>query len=109
MLDIIATAHAATTGAAPENNIASLLILVAFVAIFYFMLWRPQAKRAKEQKNLIANLAKGDEVITSGGIMGKITQLADDSIMLAITDTVEIKMQRNAVVAVLPKGTLKAS
>ena len=72
------------------------------------MLWRPQAKRAKEQRNLIANLAKGDEVVISGGIVGKITKLADDFITLAITDTVEIKVQRSAVLSILPKGTMKA-
>lgn len=110
MLNIISTAYAATgtPGATPENNIASLLLIVGFVVIFYFMLWRPQAKRAKEQRNLIANLAKGDEVVTSGGLIGKITKLTDDFIVLAVTDTMEIKMQRNAVIAVLPKGTMKA-
>lgn len=111
MLNIISTAYAATTSTtstSPENNIASLLLIVAFVVVFYFMLWRPQTKRAKEQRDLISNLAKGDEVVTSGGIIGKITKLTDDFMVLAITDTIEVKVQRNAVIAVLPKGTMKA-
>ncbi len=112
MLNIISNAYASTGsvgGATPENNIASLLLLVGFVAIVYFMLLRPQLKRAKEQRNLVAGLTKGDEVVTTGGVVGKITKLADDFIMLAVTDTVDIKVQRSAVVAVLPKGTMKAS
>ena len=110
MLNVISNAYAAsgTAGAGAENNIASLLLLAGFVAIFYFMLWRPQAKRAKDQRNLIANLAKGDEVVTSGGIVGKIIKLTDDFLVLGVTDTVEIKVQRSAIVAVLPKGTMKA-
>jgi len=108
MIDIISSAHAATADAAPaQGNFASLLMLLGFVAIFYFMLWRPQAKRAKDQRNLIANLAKGDEVMTSGGIIGKINRITDDYIALGITDEMEIKIQRSAVVAVLPKGTMK--
>lgn len=111
MLSIISNAYAATastTSAGPDNSLLSILPILIFAVIIYFMLWRPQAKRAKDQRNLIANLAKGDEVVTSGGIVGKITKLADDFISLAITDTVEIKVQRNAVIAVLPKGTMKA-
>ncbi len=111
MLNIISTAYAASgsaTGTTGDNSVASLLLLVGFVAIFYFMLWRPQAKRAKEQRDLVTNLAKGDEVVTSGGVIGKVTKLADDFITLAISDTVEIKLQRNAIIAILPKGTMKA-
>jgi preprotein translocase subunit YajC len=87
--------------------VASLLLLAGFVVVFYFLLWRPQAKRAKEQRNLIANLAKGDEVAMSGGLLGKITRLDDDFITLAIADNVEVKVQKNAVALVLPKGTLR--
>ena len=73
----------------------------------YFFILRPQTKRAKEQRELINNLAKGDEVVTSGGLSGKITKISDDFISLAISDNVEVQMQKNAVTAVLPKGTLK--
>lgn len=104
--DAFADTTAAATSVGSANNSASLLLLLGFIVIFYFLLWRPQAKRAKELKNLINNLAKGDEVVTSGGLVGKITKLADDFISLAIADNIEVKVQRNAISSVLPKGTL---
>lgn len=79
-----------------------------FLVIFYLMIWRPQAKRAKEQKNLLSNLQKGDEVVTNGGIAGKIVKVADDFVVLEVSDTVELKFQKGAIAATLPKGTLKA-
>jgi preprotein translocase subunit YajC len=72
------------------------------------MIWRPQAKRAKEHKNLLGSLQKGDEVVTSGGIAGKVVKVADDFVVIEASDTVELKIQKMAVAAVLPKGTLKA-
>ena len=84
-------------------------MLVGFIAIFYFLLWRPQQKRAKEHRNLIDNLAKGDEVATSGGVMGRITKVADDVVTMEITDGVQVLVQKPAVAMLLPKGTLKDS
>jgi protein translocase subunit yajC len=72
------------------------------------MIWRPQSKRAKEQKNLLSNLQKGDEVVTNGGIAGKIVKVSDDFVVLEVSDTVELKFQKGAIAATLPKGTLKA-
>lgn len=95
----------AVSGGSP---IQTVLMLVVFGLIFYFMLIRPQSKRAKEHKNLLANLAKGDEVVTSGGVIGKITKVTEQFIVLEIADKVEITVQKPAVVAVLPKGTLKS-
>ena len=69
---------------------------------------RDRAKRAKEQKNLLSSLQKGDEVVTTGGIAGKITKVADDFVVLEVSDTVEMKFQKGAIAATLPKGTLKA-
>lgn len=89
------------------DGLSSILLLVGFVVIFYFLLWRPQSKRMKEQKQLIANLAKGDEVITAGGILGKITKVSDDFLMLAIAEGIEITVQKSAITTSLPKGTLK--
>ena len=86
-----------------------ILMLVGFIAIFYFLLWRPQQKRAKEHRNLIDNLAKGDEVATSGGVMGRITKVADDSVTMEIADGVQVLVQKPAVAMLLPKGTLKDS
>jgi len=77
-------------------------------AAFYFILIRPQAKRAKEHKTMIAALAKGDEILTSGGILGRITELGDVYVTVEIADGVLVKVQRPAIQAVLPKGTIKA-
>jgi preprotein translocase subunit YajC len=85
-----------------------ILMLVGFVVIFYLMIWRPQSKRAKEHKNLLAGLQKGDEVVTGGGMTGKVTKVADDFVVLEVADNVELKFQKAAIVATLPKGTLKA-
>ncbi|WP_437883545.1 preprotein translocase subunit YajC [Pseudomonas sp. LRF_L74] len=84
------------------------IFLVGFLVIFYLMIWRPQAKRAKEHKNLLGGLQKGDEVVTSAGIAGRVTKVADDFVVVEVADGVELKFQKQAVSATLPKGTLKA-
>ena len=107
----IADAHAQSAGAPPgASGIELLIMLVVFGLIFYFLLYRPQAKRTKEHKNMVASLSKGDEVITGGGIMGKITKVADDKdfIEIALNDTTHVLVQKNAVTAILPKGTMKS-
>ena len=103
-----AYADAAAPAAGPAGTGFEWIFLVGFLVIFYLMIWRPQAKRAKEHKNLMAGLQKGDEVVTSGGIAGKITKVADDFVVLEVSDTVEMKFQKGAIAATLPKGTLKA-
>lgn len=108
---LISDAFAAAPAAAPTSangGLSSILLMVGFIIIFYFMLWRPQAKRAKEQRHLLNNLTKGDEVITSGGLVGKITKISDDFVDVLIAEGVEIKMQKPAIVALVPKGTLKS-
>ena len=102
--DAVAAAPAAAPG---QGGIASFLPLIILFAVFYFLLIRPQSKRAKEHKNMVANLAKGDEVITNGGILGKITALDESYVTLEIADNVEIKLQRPSVSTVIPKGTIK--
>ena len=94
--------------AGPAGTGFEWIFLVGFLVIFYLMIWRPQAKRAKEQKNLLINLQKGDEVVTNGGIAGKIVKVSDDFVVLEVSDTVELKFQKGAIAATLPKGTLKA-
>ena len=105
---MISDAYANTAPAGPDPMF-QILMLVGFIAIFYFLLWRPQQKRAKEHRNLIDNLAKGDEVATSGGVMGRITKVADDVVTMEITDGVQVLVQKPAVAMLLPKGTLKDS
>jgi preprotein translocase subunit YajC len=101
-------AYAADAGGAPGPGYMDLLLLVGFVGIFYFLLWRPQSKRRKEQQTMIAGLAKGDEVVTVGGIVGRIAKVEDDFVKLQISNNVELRVQKSAVGATLPKGTLKS-
>lgn len=105
---LIPAAYADTAGAAPAGTGFEWVMLVGFVVIFYLMIWRPQSKRAKEHKNLLSGLQKGDEVVTAGGIAGKVAKVADDFVVLEVSDTVELKIQKAAIAAALPKGTLKA-
>jgi preprotein translocase subunit YajC len=81
--------------------------LVVFVGLFYLLLWFPQAKRAKAHRNLLSNLQHGDEVLTSGGMLGKISKIEDDFISLTIAPNVDIFLQKDSVAAQVPKGTVK--
>jgi len=85
-----------------------IFIIVAFALIFYFIVWRPQSKRTKEHRELIGGLSKGDEVISNGGIVGKVTKVDDDFLIFEVAEKVELKLQKGAVSAVLPKGTIKS-
>ncbi|MBV9575334.1 MAG: preprotein translocase subunit YajC [Gammaproteobacteria bacterium] len=96
-------------GANPQNSSVSFMIMIAIFFIFiYFAIWRPQNKRAKEQQELLNSLAKGDEVVTAGGILGRINKIADQYLILSLTNNVDIVVQKSSVVSVLPKGTLKS-
>jgi preprotein translocase subunit YajC len=98
---------AANTAVPPEGGFLSMLpMLIIFIAIFYFLLIRPQQKRAKEQKQLLDNLAVGDEVLTAGGVVGRLTRLRDNFIVLTVSKDVEVILQKSAIASVLPKGTL---
>ena len=105
---LIPAAYAQEAAAGPAAGGFEWLFLGGFLVIFYLMVWRPQAKRAKEHKNLISSLQTGDEVVTSGGIVGKVTKVADDFVVIEVNDNVELKFQKVAIAATLPKGTLKA-
>ena len=101
-----AYAQTAATGGGNGGIAGFLPLIVMFVALYFIMI-RPQMKRQKELKNLLDNLAKGDEVVTTGGLLGKITKLNETLISLEIAPNTEVQVQRAAVVQVLPKGTLK--
>jgi preprotein translocase subunit YajC len=105
---LISSAYAQAPGAQP-SMLAQFLPLILIFAVFYFLLIRPQMKRAKEHKNLVANLAKGDEVVTNGGLLGKIVDLNDSFVTLELAENVHIKLQRHAVASVMPKGTVKSA
>ena len=111
LLDLIispAAAQAAGAGAAP-SPVPSIVMMVALFGIMYFLMIRPQMKRAKEHRELTGKLAKGDEVITNGGIAGRVDELGENFISVEIAEGVKVKLQRAAIVAVLPKGTLKSA
>lgn len=108
---LITNAHAEAAGSmgGPQNGGFSFLVMFAVFFLFiYFAVWRPQSKRAKEMQNLLNSLAKGDEVVTAGGIVGRINKITDQYIVLAVANNTEMVMQKSSVVSVLPKGTLKA-
>jgi len=104
-----AWAQAAPQGGAQGSPYTALIMLVGMFVVFWFLLIRPQQKRAKEHKAMIDALAKGDEVVTAGGVLGRVTHLNANYVTVEIADKVEIKVQRPAIQAVLPKGTLKAA
>ena len=86
-----------------------LLMIAVFFLIMYFLIIRPQTKRAKEHKALVESLSKGDEVVTAGGLLGRVTDLDENFIRVELTEGVQVTVQRQAVTAVMPKGTLKGA
>ena len=101
------TAPAAAAGGDVMTSLTSMLPLVLMFVVLYFVMIRPQMKRQKEQKAMLDALAKGDEVITAGGIAGKVTKVADAFVSVEISNGVEMQVQKSAVTSLLPKGTLK--
>ncbi|MDH3871931.1 MAG: preprotein translocase subunit YajC [Gammaproteobacteria bacterium] len=98
--------------AAPQGQadpLMSFLPLIFIFVVFYFLLIRPQSKKAKEHKQMVGALAKGDEVVTSGGMLGKITSLGDNFVELEVAEGTRVKIQRQAVANLMPKGTVKES
>lgn len=103
-----AAAADGAASAAQASPLQPVIMLVGFVLIFYFLLWRPQMKRTKEHRELVSSLEKGDEVVTSGGLLGKVEKVDDDFLVVSIADGVNIKLQRGSVSSTLPKGTIKS-
>jgi preprotein translocase subunit YajC len=104
---IAQTAPAAAAGGVMQSSLMGMLPLVLMFVVLYFVMIRPQMKKAKEHKAMIEALAKGDEVATAGGILGKVTKLGDSFVDIEVADGVEVHLQRSAVVQVLPKGSIK--
>lgn len=104
----ISNAYAEAASAAPDNGIMSFLPLIALIAVFYFLVLRPQSKRAKEQKIMIEALQRGDEVVTVGGEVGSISKVFDQYVSVELAENLEVKVQKSAIQSVLPKGTIKA-
>jgi preprotein translocase subunit YajC len=95
-------------GSSGGFDFTAILPLVLMFVIFYFLLIRPQQKKAKEHKGLVAALKKGDEIITNGGMLAKVTDVGDNFLSCEIAENVEVKLQSHAVTTVLPKGTIKS-
>ena len=101
------TVPAATAGGDMQSSLMSMLPLVLMFVVLYFVMIRPQMKKQKEHRTMIEALAKGDEIVTVGGILGKVSKLGDNYVTLEIAANVEVQIQRSAVVQVLPKGSIK--
>ena len=107
---LISTAYAQAAGApAPGNVWMQMLPLVLIFVVFYFLLIRPQTKKAKEHREMVSKLQNGDEVVTAGGILGRIVDLSDTFVTLEVASGVQIKVQRFQVSQLMPKGTLKGA
>ena len=101
------TAPAAAAGGDMQSQLMSMLPLVLMFVVLYFVMIRPQMKKQKEHRAMLEALAKGDEVVTSGGMLGKVSKLSESHVGLEVASGVEVQIQRSAVVQVLPKGSIK--
>lgn len=104
--EALADGAASTSGV--ESALGFIPLVVIFI-IFYFLIIRPQVKRAKDHKKLTEAISKGDEVITGGGLLGKVVDVNDNFVSLEISDGVEVKIQRQSVASLVPKGTIKSA
>ena len=108
MIEFFIPKALAQEGAPPGMMGLDIFIIVAFILIFYFIVWRPQSKRAKEHRALVASLSKGDEIVTNGGLIGKVVKVEEQYLVFEVADNVQLKLQKGSVTAALPKGTIKS-
>ena len=104
---LISNAYAQTAAPAAGGGDYQFLIVIGMFAVVFFLMIRPQMKRQKEQKQMLEALAKGDEIVTAGGVLGRIAKLGDTYVHIETGNGVELQVQRSAIVQILPKGTLK--
>lgn len=109
MNSLIPDALAQGAGVTGGSQLAPLLMMVVFIAIFYFLLIRPQQRKAKEHQAMVSKLAQGDEVVTAGGLLGRVLEVGDTFVTLEIAEGVRVKIQRFQVISLMPKGTLKSA
>lgn len=102
------TAYAQDAAAQQPSMMYNLILFGGMFLLFYLILWRPQSKRAKEHRELVGGISKGDEVMTSGGVLGKVTRVSDDYLAIEVSEGVELKLQKSSIAAALPKGTIKS-
>ncbi|HHJ18153.1 MAG TPA: preprotein translocase subunit YajC [Gammaproteobacteria bacterium] len=104
----ISDALAQAPAQAPQDSLLGGIVpLVLIFVVFYFLLIRPQTKRAKEHRKMVEELSKGDEVVTNGGLLGRITQVGENFVQVKVADNVEVKVQKQAIASLMPKGTSK--
>ncbi|MEO8003993.1 MAG: preprotein translocase subunit YajC [Betaproteobacteria bacterium] len=106
---LISNAYAQAAQASGGFDLLQMLPLVLMFVLLYFLMIRPQSKRAKEHKSMLAALQKGDEVVTAGGTLGKVTKVGDNFVSVEIASNVEIQVQRSSITTMLPKGTIKSA
>jgi preprotein translocase subunit YajC len=106
-MSLISDAQADT--AMSGGGMSQIIILVVFVVVFYFLLIRPQQKRMKEQQNMLSRLATGDEIVTTGGLLGRITEVGDPYLTVEIADGVRVRVLKSQISQVVPRGTIKAA
>jgi len=105
----ISSAYAQTAGAGGQSNLIQVAMMVGLFGLMYFMLIRPQSKKAKEHRSMVEKLGVGDEVVTAGGILGRITDAGDTFLTIEVATGVGIKVQRFQVTQLMPKGTFKSA
>ena len=106
---IISNAYAQAAAGGGDAGFMGLLPIILMFVLLYFLLIRPQAKRAKEHRSMLAGLQKGDEVVTAGGALGKITRVGDNFVSVEIAPNIEIQVQKPSITTLLPKGTIKTA
>lgn len=106
-MDFLVQAAYAQDGAGQGNPLVGLALPILILVVFYFLFIRPQQKRVKEHRQMVSELKENDEVLTNGGIAGRITEVGDSFVKLKIADTVEVQVQKQAIASLLPKGTLQ--
>lgn len=106
---LIADAFAQGAPAAQEPGMSGFLIMLIPIVVLWFLMIRPQMKRQKEHTKMVEALAKGDEAVTNGGILGRITEVGDSFVTMEVADDMEVKIQRQAIATIMPKGTIKES
>ena len=106
---LISTAYAQAAGGSTEQQILGFLPIILMFVVLYFLMIRPQMKRAKEQRAMLEALKKGDEVVTAGGILGRVIEVGDNFATLEIADGVRIKIQKYQITSLMPKGTMKGA
>jgi len=104
---LFSVANAQEAGQAQQPFAYNLLLFGGMFFLFWLILWRPQSKRAKEHRDLVSSISKGDEIMTSGGVLGKVNKVSEDYIAVEVDDGVQLKLQKSSVAATLPKGTIK--